>query len=94
MAHDRPFYASNPAPMTPRQAKAGERLFAFLRGHDRILCELYDLGVYGIDVRFSINEEFSHSRRFDPRLDRTRSPRALAVQWAEEERKAIAVTDR
>lgn len=86
---DEPFYLPNRPPQPPRPPKAGERLFEFLRGHDRILCELYDLGDYGIDVRFSMNEEFWYSRRFDPRLDPSRTPRELAVQWAMEERKAI-----
>ena len=47
------------------------------------------LGDYGIDVRFSMNEEFWYSRRFDPQLDPSRPPRELAVQWATKERKAI-----
>src|SRR5713101_6320976 len=73
-----PFYLRNRPPEPPRQPKTGERLFEFLRGHDRILCELYDLGDYGIDVRFWKNEEFWYSRRFDPRLDATRTPGELA----------------
>ena len=48
-----------------------------------------DLGEYGIDVRFSMNEEFWYSRRFDPRLDLKWPPQVLALQWATEERKAI-----
>jgi hypothetical protein len=83
------FYLPNRPPQPPRQAKAGDLLFEFLREHDRILCELYDLGDYGIDVRFSMNEDFWYSRRFDPQLDSSRAPRELALQWATEERKAI-----
>jgi hypothetical protein len=37
----------------------------------------------------SQNEEFLIGRRFDPRLDASRPSRDLAVQWAEEERKAM-----
>jgi len=72
-----------------RQPQPGERLFEFLVGHGRILCELRDHGPYGIEVQFFRNEEFSHSRRFDPRLDPTRTSRELAIQWAEEERRAL-----
>ena len=89
---DEPFYLPNRPRQPSRQPKTGERFFEFLRGHDRILCELYDLGDYGIDIRFSMNEEFWYSRRFDPRLDVTRTSRELAVQWAMEERKTIEVS--
>jgi hypothetical protein len=73
----------------PRQPQPGERLFEFLLGHDRILCELRDHGPYGIEAQFFRNEEFRYSRRFDPGLDPTRTPRELAVHWAEEERRAL-----
>ena len=80
------FYLPNRPPQPPRQPAIRLPLFEFLRGHDRILGELFD---YRIDVGFSMNEEFWYSRRFDPRLDLTRPPRELALQWAMEERKAI-----
>jgi hypothetical protein len=73
----------------PRQPQPGERLFEFLVGHNRYLCELRDHGPYGIEAQFFRNEEFAYSRRFDPRLDPTRPPRELAIQWAEEERRAL-----
>jgi hypothetical protein len=38
---------------------------------------------------FTLREEFSHSRRFDPRLDASRPSRELAIQWADEERRAL-----
>jgi hypothetical protein len=76
----------------PRQPRPGERLFEFLLGTDRILCELRDHGPYGIEAQFFRNEEFRYSRRFDARLDPTRTPRALAIQWAEEERRALEVS--
>ena len=67
-----------------------ETLFEFLRGHDRIRCDLVDHGdVYGVEAQFFINEDFSRSQRFDPRLDRLRSPRDLAIAWATEERAAL-----
>ena len=63
MADDDPFYVPNRPPQPSRQSATEEPLFEFLLGHDRILCELFDLGEYGM------NEEFWYSRRFDPRLD-------------------------
>jgi hypothetical protein len=57
------------------------------RDHVRWLCELRDHGeVHGVEAQFYQNEEFSHSRRFNTR--------ALAVQWAELERKAIEKSTR
>ena len=76
----------------PRQPQPGERLFEFLVGADRYRCELRDHGDYGIEAQFFRNEEFRYSRRFDARLDPTRTPRELAIQWAEEERRALEVS--
>jgi hypothetical protein len=78
---DDPFYAPNRTPSPPGQPQPGERLFEFFRGHDRFRCELRDNGDFGIEAQFFENEELFFSRRFETR--------ALAVQWAEEERKAI-----
>jgi hypothetical protein len=65
-------------------------LFEFLRGHDRFLCELRDHGeTYGIEAQFYQNEEFIQGRRFDRSMDPTRTPREMALSWAEAERKAI-----
>ncbi len=80
----------NRPPAPSRQPQHGERLFEFLHGHDRYLCELLDHGdTYSVEVQFWKNEEFLCSRRFDARLDRLRTPRELAMAWAEEERTAI-----
>lgn len=78
---DEPFYTPNRKPDPPREPTAGEPPFALLRGHVRFLCELRDHGAYGIEAQFYENEDFLVSRRF--------GTRTLAVQWAEEERKAI-----
>ena len=87
---DEPFYSPNLKPAPPRQAQPGEKLFEFLRGHDRFRVELRDHGEpYGVEAQFWQNEEFLLGRRFDRTMDPTRSPRELAVQWAEEERKAM-----
>ena len=78
------FYKPNHPPAPPRQPQPGERLFEFVvkRNNARWLCELRDEGShYGVEAQFFQNEELRFSRRF--------KTRALAVQWAEEERKAI-----
>lgn len=70
------------APTAPlRQPAPGEKLFEFLRGHDRFLCELRDHGPHGIEAQFLQNEEFLFSRRFETR--------EFAVRWAEQERLAL-----
>lgn len=89
MSDEQPFYAPDLKPAPPRQPQPGELLFEFLVGHNRWLCELRDHGQYGVEAQFWKNEEFTFSRRFDDRLDRTRPPRALAIAWAEEERRAL-----
>jgi hypothetical protein len=89
MSDDDPFWSPTHHVDDRRTPKPRERLFAFLRGHDRFLFELVDHGEYGVEVQISKNEEFLFGRRFDPRLDRLRPPRDLAVAWAHEERKAI-----
>ena len=86
---DDPFFAPDHRGAVARQPTPGELLFYFLRGHVRFRCELRDHGPYGIEAQFFVNEEFLHSRRFDPSLDPTRTPREMAVEWAEEERNAL-----
>jgi hypothetical protein len=79
-------------PAAPRQAKPGEFLSEFYResDHSRWLCELRDHGKdYGVEAQFYQNEEFMYGRRFDPRLDASRPSRALAIAWAEQERKHL-----
>jgi hypothetical protein len=68
-------------PPPPRQRQPGERLFEFLRGHDRFLCELRDDGEHGVDVQFFVNEEFRFSRRLPNR--------ALAIAFAQAHRQNI-----
>jgi hypothetical protein len=63
------------------QPQTGERLFEFVRGRDRFRCELLDDGPNSVEARFFQNEDLLFTRRF--------ATRALAVQWAEHERKAI-----
>jgi hypothetical protein len=59
-----------------------ERLFEFLSGFERFVCELRDHGKGGVEAMFYQDEEFLISRRF--------ATRDLAVEWADQERKAIA----
>lgn len=89
MSDEQPFYAPNRTPDPPRASKPGEPLFEFSSGGDRFRCELRDHGEFGIEAQFYRNGEFWISRRFDDRVDPTRTPRALAIAWAEEERRAM-----
>ena len=59
--------------------QAREPLFEFVRGRDRFACELRYHGAYGVEAQIYVNGELLIGRRFDTR--------ALAVQWAEEERR-------
>jgi hypothetical protein len=80
---DDAFDAPNRIPTPRRQPQPGETLFEFYleREHTRWLCKLRDHGPYGVEAQFWEHEEFRYSRRFDTR--------ALAVQWAEDERAHI-----
>jgi hypothetical protein len=90
MGRDETYAPAGPV-LASRVAQPGELLFEFMRGQDRIRCELRDHGeVFGVEAQFFRNEEFTHSRRFDRGFFPGVSPRDLAVQWAEEERNAIA----
>ena len=71
-----------PDPPRRRTRSRRERLFEFLSGYERFVCELRDHGASGVEVMFYQDEEFLVSRFF--------ATRELAVQWADEERKAIA----
>jgi hypothetical protein len=84
---------STARPKPPRRGEPGELLFEFLRGHDRVRCELRDHGEYGFEAQFLINEELVIGRIFHQRLNPARTPRAMAIGWAEAERKAIEKGD-
>jgi len=43
----------------------------------------------GVTAQFYQNEELMIGRRFDRRMDPMRTPREMAIAWAEEERKRI-----
>jgi len=81
MSDDQPFYSPIYKPAAERQPKPGELLFEFMRGHIRFRCELRFHGEsYGWEARFYRNEEFELSRRF--------LTKALAIEWAQQERHA------
>ena len=69
--------------MPPRVPRHGELPFEFVRASDQapMTCELRFHGELGVEAQFLARGELSHSRRFDLL--------AQAVQWAEEERKAM-----
>ena len=82
----------NAPPPASRQPKPGEVLFEFCRDsdHSRWRFELRDHGKeYGVEAQCFQNDEFFCGRRFDPRLDSSRTSRELAIAWAEEQRKHI-----
>jgi hypothetical protein len=73
---DDDWYKPHRPPAPPRQSKPGEKLFEFLRGHDRFLCELRDHGeTYGGETQFFQRGHVIIGRRFDRALDPTRTPR-------------------
>lgn len=67
----------------PRVAQPGELVFEFLRGHTRIRCELRDHGQYGVEAQILHNEELVIGRTFGAWLDPTRTPREMAIAWAD-----------
>lgn len=87
---DRSHLLAGATPAVPRVPTVGALLFEFLRGYDRVRCELRDHGPFGVEAQFLINEELFICRTFHQRLDLTRTPREMAIAWADEERKDIA----
>ena len=84
------FNTPNRPPAPPPESTPGELLFEFLHRHDRYRCELRDHGEpYGVEAQILKNGKFFYGRRFDARMHFTRTPRELAIAWAEEERKAM-----
>ena len=67
--------------MPPRILGRRERLFEFLSGYERFVCELRDHGEAGVEAMLYQDEELLVSRRF--------ATRELAVRWADAERKTI-----
>jgi hypothetical protein len=92
MTNDEPFYSPNQKPAPARVAKPDELLFEFHleRTHRFYRVELRDHGpVYGVEAQFLDPIDPIMCRTFRPDLDPTRTPREMAIAWAEEERKAM-----
>jgi hypothetical protein len=71
------------------QPHPGERLLEFDRGLKRYRCGLRDHGVYGVEAQFLERGTLLIARTFRERIDSTRTPRELAIAWANEERQVI-----
>jgi hypothetical protein len=78
-------------PTPPRQPSPGELLFEFHvpATHTFYRVELRDHGAHGIEAQFLDPVEIRTTRTFRQNLDPTRTPREMAIGWAEKERKAI-----
>jgi hypothetical protein len=73
-------------PMPPvRVAQPGELLFEFHvpSMHTFYRVELRDHGEYGVEAQFLDPVDLRMSRTFHQRLDPTRTPREMAIAWAE-----------
>jgi hypothetical protein len=77
---DDAFYSPNYRP-PPRVPRPGEPLWSIRKDHVTWSCELRYHGEWGVEAAIYRDAEFARSRRFDLR--------ALAVQWAEQEREHI-----
>lgn len=77
-------------PDAPRVPRAGELLYEFVHEGTRIRCELRDHGQYGVEAQILHDGELMIGRTFHQRLDPTRTPREMAIAWADGERKSIA----
>ena len=87
---DEPFYSPNKQPAPARVAKLGELLFEFHieRTHRFYRVELRDHGpVYGVEAQFL--DRSDHVPHVSAGPGPARTPREMAIAWAEEERKAI-----
>lgn len=73
----------------PPKGQPGELLFEFHvpATHTFWRVELRDHGSYGVEAQFFDPIDLMWARTFSPRLDPTRTPRQLAIAWAEEHRK-------
>ena len=88
---DDDWYKQHRAPTPPRQPTPGELLFEF---HVPTTCtfwrvELRDHGSYGVEAQFLDPVDVRIARTFHPQMDPTGMPRAMAIAWAQQERKSV-----
>src|SRR5438552_18348675 len=79
-------------PSTPlRQPQLGELLFEFHvpATHTFYRCELRTHGTDIVEAQFLDPVDVRIARMFHQYMDLTRTPREMAIAWAEEERKAL-----
>jgi len=89
MSRDEHYSLFAPAP-GPGIHTTGELLYEFLHGHTKVRCELVDHGQYGVEARLLYDEEHRISHTFAPwHCIPLSTPRAAAIHWAENERRAI-----
>jgi hypothetical protein len=92
---DEDWYKPDRPPAPPRQAQPGELLFEFhvAATHTFYRVELRDHGQYGVEAQILDPVDVRIARTFHQRLDPTRTPREMAIAWAEEGRKAVEMGD-
>jgi hypothetical protein len=91
MSDERTWYQPNAPRPALRQPMPGELLFEFHveRSHTFWRVELRDHGSYGVEAQFLDPVEIRFAQTFRQDMDPTRTPRAMAIAWAEEARKAM-----
>jgi len=78
---DDPFDLAHWPPVPPNSKPTVETLWSFQRGTRTITCRLLYRGEWGVEAQIFKHGELVIGRRFDTR--------ALAVQWADEERRVL-----
>jgi hypothetical protein len=81
MSDDQPFTTPGLKPRAPVPARVGEPVWTLRKDHHQFDCELRTHGPYGVEVQLWRDLKFFAGRTFPTR--------ELALQWAEEERKAL-----
>jgi hypothetical protein len=91
---DDDWYKPHRPPAPPRQPAPGELLFEFhvAATHTFYRVELRDHGAYGVEAQFLDPIEVRSARTFRQDTDSRRTPREMAITWAEE-RKALMSTE-
>jgi hypothetical protein len=91
VANDEDWYKPNRPPRPPRQRTPRELLFEFHvpATHTFYRCELRTHGKDIVEAQFLDPVDVRIARMFHQYMDLTRTPREMAIAWAEEERKAI-----